>query len=185
MTRIRDIALDEYTSEQKRIAEEIASVRRGYVRGPFAIWIRTPEIADTANKFGSALRLHGKLDRRLFELMIAIVARHWSAQYEWFAHLTRGLDAGLSPEIYESIRTERVPEFKSKAETTVYNLVTELIRTKTLGKQSYELGIEVLGLENLIELVTGVGFYTTIAMVLNTFDVSVPPDVRADKLPLY
>lgn len=175
---------DEMTPEQKRISEEIASVRRGYLRGPFAIWIRTPEIADTANRFGNALRLHGKLDKRLFELMIAIVARHWSAQYEWFAHMSRGLDAGLSPEVYEAIRTRRVPKFTNQEESLVYKLVNELIQTKTLCSQSYDLGVQFLGLENLIELVTGVGFYTTIAMVLNAFDVPVPQDVMAGKRPL-
>lgn len=184
MTRVPDVPSEELTPEQKRISEEIASVRRGYVRGPFTIWVRTPEIADTANKFGNALRLHGKLDRRLFELMIAIVARHWSAQYEWFAHMTRGLDAGLSPDVYEAIRTGKVPNFTNQDENLVYKLVNEIIQTKTLSKQSYDLGVEALGLENLIELVTGVGFYTTIAMVLNVFDVPVPDDVRADKRPL-
>lgn len=184
MTRVPDVPSEELTPEQKRISEEIASVRRGYVRGPFTIWVRTPEIADTANKFGNALRLHGKLDRRLFELMIAIVARHWSAQYEWFAHMTRGLDAGLSPDVYEAIRTGKVPNFTNHDENLVYKLVNEIIQTKTLSKQSYDLGVEALGLENLIELVTGVGFYTTIAMVLNVFDVPVPDDVRADKRPL-
>ena len=77
--------------------------------------------------------MNGKLDRRLFELMISIVARHWSAQYEWFAHMTRGLDAGLSPEVYESIRTRRVPKFASEQEKLVYDLVNELIETKTVS----------------------------------------------------
>ena len=184
MTRVPDIESNKLTPEQKRVSEEIASVRRGHVRGPFTIWIRTPEIADTANRFGNALRLHGKLDRRLFELMIAIVARHWSAQYEWFAHMNRGLDAGLSPEVYEAIRTRRMPKFAKEDENLVYDLVNEIIQTKTLSKESYGLGVEFLGLENLIELVTGVGFYTTIAMVLNVFDVPVTDDVRANKSPL-
>ena len=82
MTRVPDLEPDEMNREQKRISGEIASVRRGFVRGPFAVWIRIPEIADTVtNHFGNALRMNGKLDRRLFELMISIVARHWSAQY--------------------------------------------------------------------------------------------------------
>ena len=184
MTRVPDLEAEEMTPEQKRIAAEIASFRRGFVRGPFSVWIRIPEVADTANHFGNALRLHGKLDRRQFELMIAIVARHWSAQYEWFAHMTRGLDAGLSPESYEAIRTRRVPKFASEQEKLVYDLVNELIETRTISEESYDTAVEILGLDNLIELITGVGFYTTIAMVLNTFDVPVPESVKDSKLPL-
>ena len=184
MARVADVEPDKLTPEQKRISEEIASVRGGYVRGPFAIWIRMPEIADTANRFGNALRLNGKLDRRLFELAIAVVARHWGAQYEWYAHMRRGIDAGLSPDVYEAIRTRRVPKFASEEEKLVYELVNELIQTKTLCQESYDRAVGVLGPENLIELITDVGFYTTIAMVLNVFDVSVPESVRVGKKPL-
>ncbi|MHB8566360.1 MAG: carboxymuconolactone decarboxylase family protein [Nitrososphaerales archaeon] len=184
MTRLPDIEPDKLTPEQKRISDEIASVRGGHVRGPFAIWIRIPEIADTANQFGNALRLHGKLDRRLFELIIAIVARDWSAQYEWFAHMRRGFEAGLSPDVYEAIRTRRVPKFANEDEYLVYELVNELIQTKTFCQESYDRAVGMLGLENLIEIITDVGFYTTIAMVLNAFDVPVPDSVRAGKSPL-
>ena len=184
MARVPEIEPDKLTPEQKRISEEIASVRRGAVRGPFAVWLRIPEIADTANHFGNALRLHGKLDRRLFELMIAVIARHWSAQFEWFAHMRSGLEAGLPPDLYESIRTRQVPKFENEQEKLVYELVNELIQTKTLSQESYDRGVQALGLNILIELITGVGFYTTVAMMLNVFDLPVPESVRANKAPL-
>ena len=57
-------------------------------------------------------------------------------------------------------------------------------RPKLSAGKSYDRAVEFLGLDNLIELITGVGFYTTIAMVLNTFDVSVRESVRDLKLPL-
>jgi 4-carboxymuconolactone decarboxylase len=82
-------------AEQKRVYQEIGGARGGLVRGPFVIWLRNPEIADLANQFGNSLRLRGKLDKRLFELMVLIVARHWSAQYEWFAHEKAALKAGV------------------------------------------------------------------------------------------
>jgi len=66
------------------------------VRGPFAIWMRNPALADAADKLGTALR-KGKLDVRLFELMVLVIARHWTAQYEWFAHAKHAPKAGLSP----------------------------------------------------------------------------------------
>ena len=55
------------------------------MRGPFAIWMRNPAIADAADKFGTILR-QGSIDKWLFELMVLIVARHYGAQYEWYAH---------------------------------------------------------------------------------------------------
>ena len=172
------------TPEQKKISEEIASARRGRLEGPYSVWIRTPELADTANHFSNAIRLHGKLDKRLYELMVAIVTRRWSAQYAWFSHLRQGIKAGLSPEVYEALRTRRVPSFTQEDERVVYDLVNELLETKTLGQESYDRGVKVLGLNNLIELMTGIGFYTTISGLLNTFDVAVPDSYREGNLPL-
>ena len=42
MSRIPDVTPDQYTPEQKRVADEIGELRRGLARGPYAIWIRIP-----------------------------------------------------------------------------------------------------------------------------------------------
>lgn len=174
MSRVPDLSSEELTPVQKRIYDEIASVRRGNVKGPFAIWMRTPEIADKANQFGNALRANGTLDKRLFELMVLVVARHWSAQYEWFAHERQALAAGISSEVVEALRHRRTPQFERDDERLVYDLTSELQEAKKLGPSSYERGVAAFGLELMIEFVTAVGFYTLVAVMLNAFDAPVP-----------
>ena len=119
MARVPDLPFGALTPEQQRIYKEIAGTRSG-VRGPFALWLRNPDLADRANQLSNALRLHGKLEKRLFELMVLVVARHWSAQYEWFVHETAALKAGLSPEVVEAVRDRRSPEFVRDDERLVY-----------------------------------------------------------------
>jgi len=162
---------------QRRIYDEIASVRHGTVRGPFAIWLRKPEIADKANQFGNAVRANGALDKRLFELMVLVVARHWNAQYEWFAHEKQALKAGVSSDVVEAIRYGRAPSFDKDDERLVYELVIELMDSKRLSDAAYERGIAFLGLDLMIEFITAVGFYTMVAIVLNSFDAPVPGDL--------
>jgi 4-carboxymuconolactone decarboxylase len=174
MSRLPDLKLEDLTPEQRRIYDDIASVRHGVVRGPFPIWLRTPELADRANQFGNVLRLHGKLDKRLFELMVLIIARHWSAQYEWYAHAPSALKAGVSAETIESIRTRRHYKSLRDDEQLVYDIVTEMIETRKLSQASYDRAFAAFGLEVLIELITAAGFYTMIAMVLNAFDAPAP-----------
>ncbi len=154
MSRVPDLAQSEMTPEQKRIHDEIASKRRGNVRGPFAIWLRTPAIAERANQFGNAIRVAGKLDKRLFELMVLIVARHWSAPYEWFAHEDQALKEGVSP------------------------VVSELNTRRILGQATYDRGVAHFGLDLFIELVTAIAFYTMVAVMLNAFDAPVPGNAR-------
>jgi 4-carboxymuconolactone decarboxylase len=178
MSRVPDLAPSEMTPEQKRIHDEIASKRRGNVRGPFAIWLRTPAIAERANQFGNAIRVAGKLDKRLFELMVLIVARHWSAPYEWFAHEDQALKEGVSPVVVEALRHGRRPEFSHADEQLVYDVVSELNTRRILGQATYDRGVAHFGLDLFIELVTAIGFYTMVAMMLNAFDAPVPGNAR-------
>jgi 4-carboxymuconolactone decarboxylase len=178
MARVPDLVPERFSPQQKRIHDEIAGTRGGTVRGPFAIWLRLPEVADQANQFGNALRLHGKLEKRLFELMVLIVARHWSAQYEWFAHEKAALKTGISAEIVESLRAGRRPAFANADEALVYDIVSELNDTRALSQGAYGRGVAALGLELMIELVTAAGFYTMVAMMLNAFDAPVPGGER-------
>ena len=178
MARVPDIALEEMTAEQRRVYQEIGGARGGVVRGPFALWLRTPEIADRANQFGNALRLGGKLDKRLFELMVLVVARHWSAQYEWFVHEKSGLEAGLTQAVVDAIRARRAPAFAREDERLVYDTITEINETHTLSQPAYDRALAALGLELLIELIAAAGFYTMVAMTLNAFDAPVPGGKR-------
>jgi 4-carboxymuconolactone decarboxylase len=174
MARVPDVSLEEMTAEQRRVYQEIGGARGGVVRGPFAIWLRNPQLADRANQFGNAFRLSGKLDKRLFELMVLVVARHWSAQYEWFVHEKHGLEAGLTPAVVDAIRTRLTPEFSREDERVVYDTITELNETRTLSQPAYDRALAALGLDLLIELIAAAGFYTMVAMTLNAFDAPVP-----------
>jgi hypothetical protein len=47
-----------------------------------------------------------------------------------------------------------------------------------LSQATYDRGVEHFGLELFIELVTAIGFYTMVAMMLNAFDAPVPGGSR-------
>jgi 4-carboxymuconolactone decarboxylase len=157
--------------EQRRIAQVIGGARDGVVGGPFAIWLRIPEIAERANHFSDRIRSKSKVERRLFELMVIAVARAWSAQYEWLAHARQGEEAGLSPAVVDAIRQRRTPAFEREDERVVFDTITELSVTRTLSQAAYDRALAAFGQDLLIELITGAGFYTMIAMMLNAFDV--------------
>jgi 4-carboxymuconolactone decarboxylase len=174
MTRVPDLDPATLSPEQRRVHAEIAGPRGGIVSGPFAIWLRNVGIAEKANLFGNELRLAGRLDKRLFELMVLVVARHWSAQYEWFVHEQAARDAGVAAEVVEAIRAGQAPNFHRPDERVVYALVTELNETHRLSDGTYAAALGTLGLDLLIETVTGAGFYTLVAMMLQAFEAPVP-----------
>jgi 4-carboxymuconolactone decarboxylase len=175
--RVEDLKPETLTAEQKAIHDRIAGSRGGVVRGPFAIWLRQPAIADAADRLGSTLR-KCSLDQRLFELMVLVVARHYSAQYEWFAHERHAREVGLDPAVIEAIRGRRKPTFTDDNEQIVYDVVAEMNETRTLSQSTYDRAVAALGLDKMIELVTALGFYTMVAIMLNGFDAPVPGGER-------
>jgi 4-carboxymuconolactone decarboxylase len=178
MSRIPDVTPDAYTPDQKRVADEIGKLRRGLARGPYAIWIRIPEVAELASKLGNMIRLKSKLERRLFELMVLIVARTWSAQFEWFAHEPYGHEFGIESDVIEALRAGRVPSFKREEERVVYDTITELQSKRALSQASFDRAHSKLGLQPLIELIAGAGYATMLAMTLRSFEVPAPDDKR-------
>jgi 4-carboxymuconolactone decarboxylase len=174
MARVPDLAPADRTPEQVKIFDEIAGPRGGVVRGPFAIWLRNPELADKANQLGNALRVKGKLDKRLFELAILVVARGWTAQYEWFAHAEAALAAGLGADTIEDLRQGKEPALTRADERIVYKVAYELQVHHKISDATYAEAEQALDLPLLIELVSVVGFYTMVAIVLNGFEAPVP-----------
>lgn len=178
MSRLAALDADRLDPAGRRVYDEIAAAHRGEVRGPWTVQLRIPEVAHHIHELYERLCVNSKLGRRLFELMVLIVARHWSSQFEWFAHESQALEAGLSAEVIEAIRDRRVPDFGRDDERLVYDIVTELITTHTLSQETYDRSVGALGEDHLVELVTGTGVYTMIAMQLNAFDVSIPKTAR-------
>lgn len=174
MARVKDLDPVEHTPEQAMIFKEIAGPRGGVVRGPFAIWLRNPELADKANQLGNALRINGKLDKRLFELAILVVARSWTAQYEWFAHAEAALAAGLEASTIQALQRAEEPNLIKSDEQIVYKVSYELMQDHKVSDATYQQAEQALGLPLLIELISVIGFYTMVAVVLNGFEAPVP-----------
>jgi 4-carboxymuconolactone decarboxylase len=177
MARVPVPTRDELPPAAQKVYDDIVGAR-GALGGPFGQWVRVPRLADPANRLGNALRLDGKLDRRLFELLILVIARIWSAQYEWYAHEKPAREAGVSDAVIEALRRGERPAFTRDDEAMIYDLVSELLTTRAVSDATYRRAEDALGLELLVEAVTAVGFYTTAAMMINVFQAPVPGGQR-------
>ena len=170
MARLDPIPLEDLTPEQKAIHAKLASTRK-QVTGPFAIWLRTPNVAHAADEFMNSLRRDGKLDKRLYELIVMIVTRHWSAHYAWAQHEPLAVAAGLSPDVIAAIREKRKPAFSKPDEQLLYDMATELLDTMELSAATYDRMLKQFGVERTIEAISVTGFYGMVSTVLKGFDV--------------
>jgi 4-carboxymuconolactone decarboxylase len=174
VTRFPEIAEAERSAAQQRVADALASGPRGAVFGPFVPLLHSPEMCQHAQRLGAYIRFECPIPDDLKELAILVTARHWSAQFEWWAHRKLALKAGLDPEIIEAIAARRRPEGMSAVQTAVYEFASELHRERQLSDATFARAAEHLDRRSLMDLVGLCGYYTLIAMVLNVAEVPVP-----------
>ena len=177
MSRLPAINQDELTVEQRRMFDETLRIR-GQVRGPFAIWLNSPALCELTLKSQDWFQKQTQLPSRLVELAILVMARKATAQFAWAVHEKRGLECGLSEEVLTAIRLRTTPRFEKDDERLVYDIACELFETRNLSSRSYERAQSFFGVQALVELVSLVGFYVMVAMVLNTFDADPPQGKR-------
>ena len=177
MPRLPPLVRDEMPPAQQRVHDLIKETR-GNVRGPFAIWLQVPELAEPCLRLQHMLNYQSRLDKRLMQLMILVMAARSSAQFAWFVHARHAQELDIEPAIVEAIRTRQDPPFTREEDKLLYDIVVELDTTRTLSDASYARAVAALGPETLVELVTATGFYAMVAMTLNAFDAPVPGGAR-------
>ena len=177
MTRLTAPDPATYNARQKEVADAIASGPRGGVRGPLAMWLHRPELADRAQSFGQYCRYVSSLPQVLSELAILVTARCWSAEYEWFAHKRIALEIGLNPVIADAIRERRRPAFDTPEQEVVHDFAMALHTDKKVSQELYDKAVGTLGSDQVVDLVAVCGYYGFVSMTLNVFEVMPPADV--------
>ena len=178
MTRLEPLSPEDMNESQLAVWDEIRSGPRGASpHGPFMAWLQSPQLADRAQKLGEYLRFNAQMDKRLSELAILTVARHWTAQYEWFAHKKFALDAGLAEDIIDSIQDHERPNFVKDDEAAIYDFSIELQNAHKVSDDKYQGVVQHVGSAGAVDLVGLLGYYTLVSMTLNVYEVKLPNGV--------
>lgn len=174
MARIDDIKREGLDARQQQLYDDIMRTRpRGKLSGPFSVWMHTPDIAEPANGLANCFRVNPRLDKRLIELITLLMCRGATVKYAWSVHEPLARQAGLSPQTVDAIRANKRPAFSREDERVIYDLVTELLTTKTVSDETFGRAVAAFGREGVVEAVSCAGFYGMVGFVLNAFEV--PP----------
>jgi 4-carboxymuconolactone decarboxylase len=178
-SRLSELKVENLNDEQRRALEKLRTViAHDGLGGPFSVWLRMPGIGPAIVDLFVAQRRHGKLEKRLFELMTLVVIRRWSAQFAWWAHGARARELGIAAEAVEAIRTRGTPRFARDDERLVYEVTTEFMDTHGLSEASFVRAKSLLGEGVLIELIFSIGFYNMVGITLGGCDVPTPDGSR-------
>ncbi len=172
--RLPPIPPDKLTDAQKQAMQEFKAARGVDISGPFVALLRSPEVMNRARAMGDYLRYKSTLPPRLSEFVILLTAREWTQNYEWDTHARLALQAGVSADTVDAIATGRRPDRLTDDETLLYELCGELHRHKAVSDETYARAVRRYGEQGVIDAVSITGYYTLLAMVLNTARTPVP-----------
>lgn len=172
--RMPPIPPSQQTDAQRKAVAEFTAARKADVSGPFVPLLRSPEVMNRARAMGDYVRFNSVLPPRLSEFAILITARRWTQNYEWDAHNQLALRGGLSADVVKAIAEGRRPERMAEDEEILYTFCDELYRNQSISDPTYARTVAKFGEQGVIDILGISGYYTMLAMVLNTARTPLP-----------
>ena len=191
-SRIQDASLDRMPplrmealdAPQRKAAEELVAGPRGGVKGPFIALLRSPGLLERLGKVGEYLRFGTSLDARIGELVMLIVAREWTNQFEWAVHAPLAAKAGVARETVLALAEGRCPSTMSHDEQVAYAVCDELARTKGVCETTYRRAVACFGEAALVDLLGIWGYFATVCAIMNVAHTPAP-EGSAERLRPY
>ena len=181
--RMAPLAREEMSDSQRKAADALTAGPRRGVKGPFIALLRSPDLMDRLQKVGEYLRFESALEPRINELLMCVVSREWTQQFEWLVHVPLALKAGVKRETLESLSEGRRPAAMADDEALAYDLWEELVRTKGVSEATYQGAVDRFGEAGIVDLLALVGYFTTVSMVMNV--AHTPPGVDAGQILVF
>ena len=133
-----------------------------------------PEVGRRLSSLGALLRFRTSIERRLSEVAICTVGAHWRSEFEFWAHAPMAIEHGVEPAVLDALREGRQPEFQRDDERVVHAVAHQLLVDRRVDDATYAAAVVLLGEAGMVELAALVGYYCTISMILNLFEVPLP-----------
>ena len=173
MSRLAPLAPEEMPPAQREAYEEIIAHQRGGARGPFGVWVRSPGLVAALRGLMRFYLEESVLTEDIRELAVLVTTRHWGATYAYAAHEAQALASGLTPALVAAVMADEPPAEGSPLELCVHACCAELLKTRKVSDARYQEAFSLLGEKGVVELTALVGFYSTVSLTLNAFEI--PP----------
>ncbi len=183
---------DRLDDEQRALVEAIRSGPRaqlktsaasapGPIGGPFNVMLRSPGIGMSIQRLGEDIRFRSSIPAKLNEMAILITARHYTSQYEWYAHRKLAAENGLAEQVCRAIAEGRRPENMDPDEALVHDFSTQLHAQHGVSDATYAAALARFGERGVVDLIAVNGYYCLVSFLLN---VDCTPLPQGEKPPL-
>lgn len=176
--RLPTIPPEQYTPEQKQAVQDFETARKAALRSPFQPLLHSPQVMTLMRSTGDYLRYKSAIGTTLSELVILVVAREWTQDYEWMVHQPIAVEVGIKASITDAIAQGRRPQGMSDDEEIVYDFSTELHKNKHVSDHTFARAEKRFGKQGVVDLTAINAYYTSLAMQMNAAEYQVPKDAK-------
>jgi len=121
---------------------------------------------------------------RLFQLAVLIAAREIDQQYEWSAHEPAGLRQGLEQRVIDVVKYDRDVAGLDDKDATLITFGRTLLREHRVSSELWAKMVSHFGRQHTVDLMSIMGDYLRVGIMLNAVDQHLPPTREALLPPL-
>jgi len=174
LTRLPQLTRADLNDEGKAIYDKIVGSGAVPTTGPVSMSLYSPKVALAFNELNGFLRYNGDLSERHTEVAICVAAWEIEQQYEYSAHEPAALRFGAPQEVIDTIKYDKEPVGLSPEETVIIKVGRQILREHKLDSALYAEAVKLFGRKGFVELVTVMGDYVMVGMVLTAIDQHLP-----------
>ena len=172
MSRLSVPSRDGLDAAGQEIWDRISGPRKG-MHGPYLMLMHVPALADQVAQLGGFLRFYGSLPGTVRELAVLCTARTLNVPFEFYMHRPVAEREGIPADTIEAVRANHFELLKGR-DRLVANAAVAICRDRQLSDELFQQAVGDLGAKLVVELVTLIAFYNTIADIINCFKVDLP-----------
>lgn len=176
LTRLPPLSRADLDDDGKAVYDNIVGDRPAPRTGPVPMSLYSPPIAQVFSDLNGFLRYNGDLSPRHTEVAILVATWEIEQQYEYSAHEPAALRYGAPQAVIDTIKFDREPVGLSPEETIIIRLGRQLMREHKVDSDIYAEAVALFGRKGVVEMVTVMGDYVMVGMVLTTIDQHLPDD---------
>ncbi len=139
--------------------------------------MNSPKVLDLRYQLLTYLRYESGLSGPIRELAILTTARELDNQFEWVAHEPVAQKEGLPQSIIDVVKYRRGVEGLPETETVVIQLGRQMFK-KIVDSDTFARALKIFGAKQLVELVSLMGYYSAVGVLLIAFDMQMDPDQK-------
>lgn len=163
-------------------ARRLLAARENYTPGPGPTHITVYSPRD--RYLGIPTGENSPIGARFFQLAVLIAAREIDQQYEWSAHEPAGRRQGLEQSVIDVVKHDRDVAGLSDKDATMITFGRTLLREHRVSSELWQRMVSHFGLQGTVDVMSIMGDYLRVGIMLNAVDQQLPPEREALLPPL-